>query len=166
MGTEPDLDTASPASEVPGTEDQLPGAMPGAMPVTITRGPHDVAGAIPAFPDRCSGCDRDRHRVAHLLHGDHFPRVKEAGFGQCSTSNRRSRICRRHRSDRPDTPENDLRKASQEFVAASGMLDSPILSPAAVLPVVGRQVTYCSRPRKGGDPVSNIGIHAVGTLQM
>ena len=64
-----------------------------------------------------------------------------------------------------DAPENDLRKAHQEFVAASGMLDSPILSPAAILPVVGRQVTSVRDLAKAATQVSNIGIHAVGTLR-
>jgi hypothetical protein len=62
-------------------------------------------------------------------------------------------------------PETELRKAHQEFAAASGLLDSPILSPAVVLPVVGRQVTSVRDLAHAATQVSNIGIQAIGSLR-
>lgn len=62
-------------------------------------------------------------------------------------------------------PEAELRKAHQEFADASGLLDSPILSPAAILPVIGRQVTSVRDLAHAATQVSGIGIQAVGTLR-
>jgi Protein of unknown function (DUF4012) len=62
-------------------------------------------------------------------------------------------------------PQEELSRAHLEFSAASGLLDSPFLSPAVVLPVIGRQVTSIRDLAHAATQVSNIGVQAVGTLR-
>jgi Protein of unknown function (DUF4012) len=62
-------------------------------------------------------------------------------------------------------PQEELHQAHQEFAAASSLLDSPILTPAAWLPVIGRQVTSVRDLAHAATQVSDIGIQAIGTLR-
>jgi hypothetical protein len=61
-------------------------------------------------------------------------------------------------------PEAALRQAEQEFSDASGLLDSPLLSPGVVIPVVGRQITSVRDLAHAASQVSAIGIGAVSQL--
>ncbi len=62
-------------------------------------------------------------------------------------------------------PEAALRQAQQEFSDASGLLDSPLLSPGVVLPVVGRQITSVRDLAHAASQVSGIGVNAVSQLR-
>ena len=62
-------------------------------------------------------------------------------------------------------PEAALRQAQQEFSDASGLLDSPILTPGVVVPVVGRQITSVRDLAHAASRVSGIGVSAVSELR-
>ena len=61
-------------------------------------------------------------------------------------------------------PEAALRQAQQEFSDASGLLDSPLLSPGIVVPVIGRQITSVRDLAHAASQVSSIGVGAVSQL--
>src|ERR1700722_10428698 len=160
MGTELDLDSPIPGSEVPVTEDSTAKDGPGNDGPWSSRGRRRrsrrfritvrvVIGIVIAWLI-CSAVItliglRDASRAMQYLQ----QAKSDLSASEVTTS----------------APENDLREAHQEFAAASGLLDSPILGPAAVLPVVGRQVTSVRDLAKAATQVSNIGIQAVGTLR-
>jgi hypothetical protein len=62
-------------------------------------------------------------------------------------------------------PEAALRQAQQEFADASGLLDSPLLGPGTVIPVVGRQITSVRDLAHAASQVSAIGVGAVSELR-
>ena len=62
-------------------------------------------------------------------------------------------------------PQSALDKARKEFSDASGLLDSPLLTPAVVLPVIGRQVTSVRDLAHAATDVSSIGVGALGELR-
>jgi hypothetical protein len=62
-------------------------------------------------------------------------------------------------------PEAALRQAEQQFSDASGLLDSPLLSPETILPVVGRQITSVRDLAHAASRVSAIGVNAVSQLR-
>ena len=62
-------------------------------------------------------------------------------------------------------PEAALRQAQQDFSDASGLLDSPILTPGVVVPVIGRQITSVRDLAHAASQVSNIGVSAVSELR-
>ena len=63
------------------------------------------------------------------------------------------------------TADSALQSARQEFSSASSLFDNPILSPALVIPVVGRQVTSVRDLAHAATQVSGIGISALGNLK-
>jgi Protein of unknown function (DUF4012) len=63
------------------------------------------------------------------------------------------------------TANSALQSARQEFSNASSLFDNPILSPAVVIPVVGRQVTSVRDLAHAATQVSGIGIQALGNLK-
>jgi len=62
-------------------------------------------------------------------------------------------------------PEIELSQARQQFVSASGLLDSPFLGPATILPIIGRQVTSVRDLAHAATQVSGIGVHALSELR-
>ncbi len=62
-------------------------------------------------------------------------------------------------------PEAALRQAQEEFSDANGLLDSPLLSPGLVIPVVGRQITSVRDLAHAASQVSSIGVGAVSQLR-
>ncbi|MGO9341385.1 MAG: DUF4012 domain-containing protein [Acidimicrobiales bacterium] len=62
-------------------------------------------------------------------------------------------------------PEAALRQAQQEFSDASGLLDSPLLGPGTLLPVVGRQINSVRDLAHAANRVSSIGVNAVSELR-
>jgi hypothetical protein len=62
-------------------------------------------------------------------------------------------------------PEAALVAARQEFSDASGILDNPLLTPAEIIPVVGRQVTSVRDLAHAATQVSGIGVQALTGLR-
>jgi hypothetical protein len=62
-------------------------------------------------------------------------------------------------------PDAALASARQEFSAASGWFDSPLLTPAVIVPVIGRQVTSVRDLADAATQVSKIGIQALTNLK-
>jgi hypothetical protein len=64
-----------------------------------------------------------------------------------------------------EAPEAALGKARTEFSNANSLLDSPLLTPAVVLPVIGRQVTTVRDLARAATQVSGIGLQAMSQLR-
>jgi hypothetical protein len=62
-------------------------------------------------------------------------------------------------------PEQALSEARKEFSAASGLLNSPLLTPVVVVPVIGRQVTSVRDLATAATQVSGIGVGALSQLK-
>jgi Protein of unknown function (DUF4012) len=62
-------------------------------------------------------------------------------------------------------PNAALNEARQQFSAAKGWFDSPLLTPAVIVPIIGRQVTSVRDLAEAATEVSGIGTEALTNLK-
>lgn len=65
-----------------------------------------------------------------------------------------------------EEPQAALQEAQSKFSDASGLLDSPVLSPITIVPVLGRQVTSVRDLAHAASRVSGIGYQAISQLRV
>ncbi|MFZ0665196.1 MAG: DUF4012 domain-containing protein [Acidimicrobiales bacterium] len=64
-----------------------------------------------------------------------------------------------------DEPQQALKEAQAQFSNASGLLDSPVLSPMTIVPILGRQVTSVRDLAHAATQVSGVGYQAISQLR-